>query len=64
MRIMTWNVHGTFMLNPKFDLDGVCSIIRHWSRVFSESGLSALQEESQVTFDRLPSVPNTAAISP
>ena len=28
---MTWNVHGTFNLNPKFDLDGVCSIIRHWS---------------------------------
>ena len=31
MRIMTWNVHGTFTLNPKFDVDGVCSIIRHWS---------------------------------
>lgn len=31
IRIMTWNVHGTFNLNPKFDLDGVCSIIRHWS---------------------------------
>jgi endonuclease/exonuclease/phosphatase family metal-dependent hydrolase len=31
LRIMTWNVHGTFMLNPKFDLDGVCAIIRHWS---------------------------------
>ena len=31
MRIMTWNVHGTFALNPKFDVDGVCSIIRHWS---------------------------------
>ena len=28
---MTWNVHGTFTLNPKFDVDGVCSIIRHWS---------------------------------
>ncbi len=25
------NVHGTFNLNPKFDLDGVCSLIRHWS---------------------------------
>lgn len=31
LRIMTWNVHGIFHLNPKFDLDGVCSIIRHWS---------------------------------
>ena len=31
LRIMTWNVHGTFMLNPKFDLDGVCAVIRHWS---------------------------------
>src|SRR5205085_1195596 len=31
MRVMTWNVHGTFNLNSTFDLDGVCSIIRHWS---------------------------------
>ena len=31
MRIATWNVHGIFHLNPGFDLDGVCSIIRHWS---------------------------------
>jgi endonuclease/exonuclease/phosphatase family metal-dependent hydrolase len=31
IRIMTWNVHGTFNLNPKFDLDGVCSVIRKWS---------------------------------
>ena len=31
MRIMTWNVHGIFHLNPGFDLHGVCSIIRHWS---------------------------------
>ena len=31
MRIMTWNVHGTFNLNPKFNLDGVCSVIRHWA---------------------------------
>ena len=31
LRIMTWNVHGTFNLNPTFDLDGVCSLIRHWS---------------------------------
>ena len=31
LRIMTWNVHGTFNLNPKFDLDGVCSLIRQWA---------------------------------
>ena len=31
IRIMTWNVHGTFNLNPEFDLEGVCSIIRKWS---------------------------------
>ena len=31
MRVMTWNVHGTFNLNPNFDLEGVCSIIRKWS---------------------------------
>jgi endonuclease/exonuclease/phosphatase family metal-dependent hydrolase len=31
LRVMTWNVHGTFNLNPKFDLDGVCSVIRKWS---------------------------------
>ena len=31
LRIMTWNVHGIFHLNPGFDLDGVCSIIRQWS---------------------------------
>ena len=31
IRIMTWNVHGTFNLNPTFDLDGVCSLIHHWS---------------------------------
>lgn len=31
IRIMTWNVHGTFNLNPEFDLDGVCAVIRHWS---------------------------------
>ena len=23
IRIMTWNVHGTFNLNPDFDLEGV-----------------------------------------
>lgn len=31
VRFMTWNVHGTFNLNPRFDLEGVCSIIRKWS---------------------------------
>ena len=31
IRIMTWNVHGTFNLNPNFDLEAVCSIIRKWS---------------------------------
>ena len=31
IRIMTWNVHGTFSLNPDFDLEGVCSIIKKWS---------------------------------
>ena len=31
IRIMTWNVHGTFSLNPDFDLEGVCSIIEKWS---------------------------------
>jgi endonuclease/exonuclease/phosphatase family metal-dependent hydrolase len=28
---MTWNIHGTFNLNPNFDLEAVCSIIRKWS---------------------------------
>ena len=31
IRVMTWNVHGTFNLNPDFDLEAVCSIIRKWS---------------------------------
>jgi endonuclease/exonuclease/phosphatase family metal-dependent hydrolase len=31
LRVMTWNVHGTFNLNPAFDLEGVCSIIRKCS---------------------------------
>ena len=39
IRIMTWNVHGTFHLNPKFDVEGVCSVIRHWS-----PDIAALQE--------------------
>ena len=31
LRVMTWNVHGTFNLNPNFDLEGVCSVIEKWS---------------------------------
>jgi endonuclease/exonuclease/phosphatase family metal-dependent hydrolase len=31
IRIMTWNVHGTFNLNPRFDLDCVCAIIEKWA---------------------------------
>ena len=31
IRIMTWNVHGTFNLNQNFDLEGVCSIIKKWT---------------------------------
>ncbi|WP_244434738.1 endonuclease/exonuclease/phosphatase family protein [Afipia sp. P52-10] len=31
IRVMTWNVHGTFALNPHFDLEGVSAIIRKWS---------------------------------
>jgi endonuclease/exonuclease/phosphatase family metal-dependent hydrolase len=31
IRIMTWNVHGTFNLNPHFNLDGVCAIIEKWA---------------------------------
>ena len=37
IRIMTWNVHGVFQLNPNFDIEGVCSIIRHWSPLFAYS---------------------------
>jgi endonuclease/exonuclease/phosphatase family metal-dependent hydrolase len=36
---MSWNVHGTFALNPRFDLDGVCRIIEKWS-----PDVAALQE--------------------
>ncbi|MET0879213.1 MAG: endonuclease/exonuclease/phosphatase family protein [Tardiphaga sp.] len=31
IRVMTWNVHGTFSLNPGFDLAGVIALIRKWS---------------------------------
>lgn len=36
---MTWNVHGTFHLNSRFDLGGVCATIRKWS-----PDIAALQE--------------------
>lgn len=39
IRIMSWNVHGTFALNPRFDLEGVCRIIEKWS-----PDVAALQE--------------------
>jgi endonuclease/exonuclease/phosphatase family metal-dependent hydrolase len=28
---MTWNVHGTFALNPTFDLQGVIALVQKWS---------------------------------
>lgn len=31
MRFLTWNVHGSFNLNPRFDLEGVCAIVRKWA---------------------------------
>lgn len=31
LRVMTWNVHGTFSLNPKFDLPGVIALVQKWS---------------------------------
>jgi endonuclease/exonuclease/phosphatase family metal-dependent hydrolase len=31
IRVMTWNVHGTFTLNPGFDLPGVIALIRKWA---------------------------------
>ena len=31
IRVMTWNVHGTFNLNPNFDIEGVCSTIKKWA---------------------------------
>jgi endonuclease/exonuclease/phosphatase family metal-dependent hydrolase len=39
VRVLTWNVHGTFNLNPKFDLAGVCATIRKWC-----PDIAALQE--------------------
>jgi len=31
IRAMTWNVHGSFRLNSRFDLAGVIALIRKWS---------------------------------
>lgn len=31
IRVMTWNVHGTFNLNPRFDVDAVSAMIRKWA---------------------------------
>ncbi len=31
IRLMTWNVHGTFSLNPRFDLEGAIAVIQKWS---------------------------------
>jgi endonuclease/exonuclease/phosphatase family metal-dependent hydrolase len=31
VRVMTWNVHGTFSLNPSFDLPGVIALVQKWS---------------------------------
>jgi endonuclease/exonuclease/phosphatase family metal-dependent hydrolase len=38
-RVLTWNVHGTLNLNPRFDLAAVCATIRKWS-----PDIAALQE--------------------
>jgi endonuclease/exonuclease/phosphatase family metal-dependent hydrolase len=39
LRIMTWNVYGTFSRNPHFDLQGVIALIEKWS-----PDIAALQE--------------------
>ena len=31
IRLMTWNIHGTFGLNPRFDLMRAIELIRGWS---------------------------------
>lgn len=31
IRVMTWNIHGTFNLNPGFDLEAVVKIIEKWA---------------------------------
>ncbi|MDF3810663.1 MULTISPECIES: endonuclease/exonuclease/phosphatase family protein [Rhodopseudomonas] len=52
---MTWNVHGTFTLNPGFDLPGVIALIQKWS-----PDIIAIQEidsrsRDENPFDRLQS---------
>ena len=39
VRVMTWNIHGTFDANPRYDLDGVVELIRRW-----DADVVALQE--------------------
>jgi endonuclease/exonuclease/phosphatase family metal-dependent hydrolase len=39
VRIMTWNIHGTFGRNPRFDLARVVKLIRRW-----DPDIVALQE--------------------
>jgi endonuclease/exonuclease/phosphatase family metal-dependent hydrolase len=31
LRLLTWNIHGTFGLNPRFDLVRAVELIRRWS---------------------------------
>ena len=33
-------------------------VINHWMKAFRDAGLSALQEESEITLDKLPAVSN------
>lgn len=39
VRLLTWNIHGAFGRNPRFDLERVIALIRNW-----EPDLIALQE--------------------
>lgn len=39
VRVMTWNIHGTLGLNPRFDLVRVADLIRRW-----DPDIVALQE--------------------
>jgi endonuclease/exonuclease/phosphatase family metal-dependent hydrolase len=39
VRVMTWNIHGTFGRNPRFDLARVVKLIRRW-----DPDIVALQE--------------------
>ena len=47
IRVMTWNVHGTFNLNPNFDLEAVCSIIRKWSPDIADIAFEAQGEKGE-----------------